>query len=498
MPCRRYTGGMILERTSPYFAADALRLRAAAATTDTLWADEARKCLAAYEADIPTDAAIGAVQAARRVIRIHACGLERSQSLKGELAAIALTDWGGFTEPPAPRAMQDRLAEMLYIVSARTDVPLIEMGDQARYIGAALFDRCVRDGLAFDISVTDDTFSAVLLRHADEAGVAALAAQFLEARDGITARILVHHNLPVWESVEAPQDRQKLYRTLVQPYRARVLSGKMRSVLTSIPTVRDAAVDGIDYADYTELYFRMCDQPWDHIRAAQYRLIEKLDATSMLRFTNADGTDLAMDITGFTFCNSVIARNIPGSEVFSAPRIDSTTGTIVAKGRFAAKDEAGAVMEDLTLRFENGYLAEARARTGQEHLTRAIETDEGARRIGEIGIGTNPYLKRHVASILLSEKIGGSFHVALGDAYTMTDYMGDPVHVDNGNRSQLHWDITTMLVGKQGRIIADGAPIMENGLFTDPALDVINRGWAALPYDERPEQWQEIYPLTTA
>jgi aminopeptidase len=369
---------------------------------------------------------------------------------------------------------------MLYIVERNTDLPLLELGDQTRHIGPALFKRCVDDKLVFDVSVTDDNFMAVLMGFCDDAAIQNLAAYFLETREGITTRILVHHNLPVWDVLEAPQDRQKLYRESINPYRARIIGGKMRSVLTSIPTTRDAEIDYIPYTEYTDIYFKMCDQPWDAIKAAQYKLIDVLNAAKTLRFTNNDGTDLSMDIEGFTFCNSVIARNIPGSEVFSAPRVDSTNGVIVAKGRFAAKDHAGAVMEDLTLHFKDGVLVTAIAAKGQEHLDRAINTDAGARRIGEIGIGTNPYLKRHVASILLSEKIGGSFHVALGDAYTMTDYMGDPVHLDNGNRSHLHWDITTMLIGKEGRIIADGTPIMIDGLFTDPALDVLNRGWAAV------------------
>ena len=428
------------------------------------------------------------------MIRIFVAGRENDAALKDRLSSAALTNWGDFTEPPAPRALQDSLTDMLYIVRDRNEVPLIELGDQARYIGVKLFDRCVAEHLTFDVSVHDENFSTLLMDACDEAGIGALAAHTIKTRENITTRILVHHNLPVWEVIKPDETKQRLYRTLLAPWREKVLSGKLRSVLTSIPTTKDAEVDQIDYKEYAELYFRMCDQPWDLIKTAQYALIEKLNAGKILRFTNSDGTDLKMNIDGFTFCNSVVARNIPGSEVFSAPAINSTNGTIAAKGRFSSKEEAGAIMEDITLVFKDGLLVSARAEKGQAHLDQALSVDAGAKRIGEIGIGTNPYLKRHVASILLSEKIGGSFHVALGDAYTMTDYLGDPVVVDNGNRSHLHWDITTMLVGKQGRITLDGADIMIDGLFTDPALDVLNRGWQAMPFDQRPAEWQKIYP----
>ncbi|NBX66742.1 MAG: leucyl aminopeptidase [Proteobacteria bacterium] len=484
---------MILSTLSPYFQDDLVRLRRFL-EKPSLWENEINAVIQSYVTDTSTDEAIGAVQKARRLIQIFLCGLENNSDLRERLASAPLSNWADFQEPPAPRDTQDRLADMLYVVESSEEVPLLEIGDQARYIGARLFERCVRDTPRFDVYVDDGNFLSVLLEATDARGVEALAAYTLEMRMPITTRIMVYQNLPERAVLSGPDDKQKLLRTLLKPYRDRARSHAVRWILTSVPTRRDAAVDGIAYEAYTDLYFKMCDQPWDAIKEAQYRLIEKLNATKVLRFTNSDGTDLTMNIDGFTFCNSTIARNIPGSEVFSAPSIDSTNGVIVAKGRFAAKGDNGHIMENLTLKFENGYLKEALAETGQEHLDHAIDTDEGSRRIGEIGIGTNPYLKQHVASILLSEKIGGSFHVALGDAYTMTDYMGDPVRVDNGNRSLLHWDITTMLYGKAGMIYADGTLIMQNGIFTAAELDVLNRGWAALPFDERPPVWQKLYP----
>ncbi len=486
---------MILKSVSPHFANDVALLSRFAADPG-LWETEITQAMASYGHDLYTDDAIGAVQKARRLIRIFVAGLHHNDAFKTELAAAPLQNWGDFAETPAPRALQDSLADKLFIVQSDQDVPVIEIGDQARYIGAVLFEKCAVRKLDFDIGIYDDNFTAVLFKYADETALQALAAHFLNVRANVTTRIFVQHNLPEGPLIEPDTAKSRQYRDLLRPWREKVLAGRLRTVLTSIPTKRDAEVDGIPYKDYAELYFRMCDQPWDLIKQAQYRLIEKLNAGKILRFTNADGTDLTMNIDGFTFCNSVIARNIPGSEVFSAPKIDSTNGIIVAKGRFSAKEEAGAIIENITLVFKDGTLTRARAEKGQEHLDKALSVDDGARRIGEIGIGTNPYLKRHVTSILLSEKIGGSFHVALGDAYTMTDYIGDPVVVDNGNRSLLHWDITTMLYGKKGEIILDGAPIMQDGIFLDPALDVLNRGWKAVPFAERPSEWQKIYPDT--
>ena len=209
-----------------------------------------------------------------------------------------------------------------------------------------------------------------------------------------------------------------------------------------------------------------------------------------MRFTNNDGTDITLGIKGFTFCNSLAAKNVPGSEVFSGPEREKVNGRIVSQGRFVPPHDPNAIVENLTLEFEQGRLVRWHADKGQKHFEDAIGIDEGAKYIGEIGIGTNPRLRRHVVNGLLVEKIGGSFHIALGNAYTYTNYADEPVIVDNGNRSQIHWDITTMLYGKQGCMFIDGRKVMENGLFLNPAYDVFNRGWAAVPEADRPAYWK--------
>jgi len=252
------------------------------------------------------------------------------------------------------------------------------------------------------------------------------------------------------------------------------MSGKIRPTLTTLPSRIDAEVDGLDYQTYCDDFFKMCNQDWDKIHDLQNILIEKLNGTKTLRFTNNDGTDVSMDIDGFTFCNSTIARNIPGSEVFSSPRRDSVNGTVVAKGKFSVKGDQSAIIEDITLHFKDGYLTDYKIGKNKEIFEKTINIDEGARFVGEVGIGTNPFWKRHVSSIIIVEKIGGSFHLALGDSYQITDYMGTLVSVDNGNRSHLHWDITTMLWGKEGKIYADGEVIMDYGRWLEPQLAYLN------------------------
>lgn len=465
---------MYLAEISPYFNKRLERL-GRWASTPSLWRDHADKLLEAAEEDLPhADDVMDLLHRIQRLEWIFSARMENHKLFRDQFYRGSFPTWQDFVSPPASKELQKKLADQLYNVRNAKDVPMLELGDHARAIGCHLFDRCVNENRAFDVSIFDENFKALLLNNCDETQAAAFGETYALMRSHITTRIVALYNLPEHTVIKTDPAKKKIYDENAYIFREWVLSGKIHSTLTMIPTRMDAVVDGLDYDQYLADYFTMCNQDWDTIHTKQNILIEKLNATKELRFTNNDGTDLTMSVEGFTFINSTTLRNIPGSEVFSAPRRDSTNGTIVAKGKFAVKGFQSEVIEDITLTFKDGYLTDYSARVGQDILEQTVNTDEGSRYIGEIGIGTNPFWRTHVASILLSEKIGGSFHVALGDAYTVTEYGGVKVHVDNGNRSHLHWDIPTMLWDKDGKIYADGEVIMDNGRWTDPQLAELN------------------------
>jgi len=466
---------MRLENISPYFKTRLERL-ARWASVPSLWRDHADKLLEAAEEDLShADDAFDLLHRIQRLEYIFSARMENHKLFRDQFYRGNFPTWTDFKSPPVDKDAMKGLANQLYnVTDPKTNVPMIEMGDYARAIGCFLFDRCLDDSVAFDVSIFDENFKALLLNNCTEAQAAGFGETYALMRSHITHRILALYNLPEHTVIKTDPTMKKAYDKAAYIFREWVLSGKIQSTLTLIPTEMDAQVDGLDYKNYITDYFTMCNQDWDKIHKTQALLIKRLNAAKMLRFTNNDGTDLSMDIDGFTFVNSTTMRNIPGSEVFSAPRRDSVNGTIVAKGKFAVKGFQAEVIEDITMEFENGYLKSFNAAKGQDIFEQTVGVDEGARYIGEVGIGTNPFWKTPVASILIAEKIGGSFHVALGDAYTMTEYGGDTVNVDNGNRSKLHWDITTMLLGKQGKIYADDEMIMDDGRWLDPALAYLN------------------------
>lgn len=383
--------------------------------------------------------------------------------------------WHQFAALEASEAQKDRLADLMYSGDPFKRSPiLLVASDYGRGIAERVVTSIHNHNEKLDFWVDDALFQRRLLSVMTEAQAETYGNIMAQRLEVVERLISIAANNQSVEAIDKlpPKEIMTKYSGTYSD-RSRQNTPNLFYTSTRLPTPQAAKLDGFDYADYVDLFFRMCDVDWDRIDAAHRVLIGKLNEGNILHITNDDGTDVTMDIGGFTFANSRVAKNVPGSEVFSAPRRDSVNGTIVAKGRFTPRDDSH-IIEDITLVFENGRIIDYSAEKGIEYLTAAIETDEGSHYIGEIGIGTNPVLQRHVINSLMVEKIGGSFHVALGRAYEYTDYLGEPVKLDNGNRSKIHWDITTMLVGKSGMMFLDGKPIMSNGKFLDPELAYLN------------------------
>ena len=160
-----------------------------------------------------------------------------------------------------------------------------------------------------------------------------------------------------------------------------------------------------------------------------------------------------LSVKGRIWVNSDGQRNMPSGEVFTGPHETSANGRI----RFSIRSApAGVDVDGVELTFKDGEVVQARAASGQDYLLHAIATDEGARRLGEIGIGTNFGIQRPVGAILFDEKIGGTVHLALGRSYPETR---------GRNESALHWDMICDLRGG-GTLSADGEVVMQDGRFT--------------------------------
>lgn len=385
-----------------------------------------------------------------------------------------------------PESLIKQLAEMLYKSKApkEGDTIVISGVRQNIQILEEIARLCIADGVNFLFEIIDQEFEADLINKVtDEQSLQKLAEERISLYAPYNLRLAVMSNPD--PSIYIDSDKMNKYGEFLTPLTDRAITGDLDFCLTVLPTKADAELDGMDYDDYIKLFFEACNQPWDEIHKAQGRLIERLDNGKEIRIVNDDGTDLTFDIDGFTFVNSTIEKNIPGAEVYSAPLKTGVNGILVSKGLF--KYRSYPLIRNITLRFENGRIVDYDAEEGREALEQIITSDdgkgEGSRFLGEIAFGTNPCLKRHLVNGLLVEKIGGSFHVALGKCFTFKQHEGVDVNVDNGNKSAsgVHFDLTTMLRGKNGKVYLDGKLIQNDGIWVgddgvtpDEELAVLN------------------------
>ena len=191
---------------------------------------------------------------------------------------------------------------------------------------------------------------------------------------------------------------------------------------------------------------------WQAFSREQQRYVDYLDQVETLRFVARD-TDLTMRVGGRKWVNSDGHKNFPSGEVFTGPLEDSVNGTV--RYTFPTA-HMGHEVDDVRLTFENGKVVQAEAARGLEFLNTLLGSDAGARTLGEVAIGNNYGVQQFTRNTLYDEKIGGTFHLALGNAYPETGAT---------NVSAVHWDMVCDMRPDAGggAIYADGLLIHENG-----------------------------------
>lgn len=255
------------------------------------------------------------------------------------------------------------------------------------------------------------------------------------------------------------QMRQTATRELTQTMMERSASGELRWVGTMFPNNANAQEADMSLSEFEAFVYAAChvdkEDPEAHWRAMsemQQKLVDWLADKEEVRVCGPD-VDLTLSISGRTFINSDGRHNMPSGEIFTGPVEDSANGWV----RFTYPAiSGGREVEGIFLRFKNGEVVEASARKNEQYLHDQLDTDEGARRLGEFAMGTNNGIKRFTKSILFDEKIGGTIHMAVGSGYPESG---------SKNRSAIHWDmICDMRNG--GEIWVDGELFYDSGRFT--------------------------------
>lgn len=235
-----------------------------------------------------------------------------------------------------------------------------------------------------------------------------------------------------------------------------------RWVVLRYPTPAMAQAAQMSTEDFEDFYFGACCLDYGKMSRAMDPLKALMDRTDKVRLT-APGTDLTFSIKGIGGVKCDGDCNIPDGEVYSAPVRDSVNGYITYNTPSMVD---GFCFENIRFEFKDGKIVNASA-NNTERLNAILDTDEGARYIGEFAIGVNPYVTRVMNETLFDEKIMGSFHFTPGNCV-----MG----CENGNRSQIHWDLVLIQTPEHGggTIEFDGEVIRKDGLFIREDLKGLN------------------------
>ena len=257
---------------------------------------------------------------------------------------------------------------------------------------------------------------------------------------------------------ERQQRRAKAAGKLMAKVMERSAEGSFRWCYTLFPTSAYAAEAEMSGRDYEDFYFAAClangGDPltnWKQASEETERLAEWIDGREEVHVT-APGTDIKLGIAGRKFIAAVGKHNMPDGEFFTGPIEDSIEGEVTFHLPAILR---GREVSGVRLRFEGGRVVDASAERGEEYLTKLLDTDAGARSLGELGIGTNYEISRGTREVLLDEKIGGTVHMALGRSYPETGGV---------NESAVHEDMVCDLrLG--GKITVDGEDLQVDGKF---------------------------------
>lgn len=251
-------------------------------------------------------------------------------------------------------------------------------------------------------------------------------------------------------------------RPMMTKFFERAAAGELRWCGTQFPCHAAAQDAEMSLAAYEDFVFRAGllhhTDPvlsWKMVSERQQRLVDYLNGKNEIHFVAPNGTDLKLSVAGRRWINCDGHENFPDGEVFTGPVEDAVEGTVCYS--FPAV-HGGRECDGIRLTFKNGKVVDASAKKGEEFLIAMLDQDPGARVLGEIAIGTNYDVTRYSKNTLFDEKIGGTFHAAVGSSYPETGGKND---------SALHWDMVCDL-RTGGKIFVDGKLISENGRFLHP------------------------------
>ncbi|CAA9260202.1 MAG: Aminopeptidase [uncultured Chthoniobacterales bacterium] len=359
----------------------------------------------------------------------------------------------------------DKLAQLLVEYSTqlkRDETVLIEAFDVPDEMTIALVRAARKAGAIPFTQIQRARVTRELAMNASERQLNLTAIHELARMKKMDAYIGLRGSQNITELSDVPPDQMKLVAKKLRPVQDQRVK-KTKWVVLRWPTPSMAQLAGMSTEGFEDFYFDVCTLDYRKLQPGMKALKSLMDKTDRVEI-RGPGTDLRFSIKGI---GSIICggdRNIPDGEVFSCPVRDSVEGHVTFN---APTIYQGIGFDGIRLEFREGRVVEATSNQ-TEKLNKILDSDPGARYIGEFSLACNPYILHPMRDILFDEKIAGSFHFTPGQAYE---------DADNGNRSQVHWDMVNIQRADYGggEVYFDGKLIRRDGDFLPKELRSLNR-----------------------
>ncbi|MDA8352152.1 MAG: aminopeptidase [Firmicutes bacterium] len=342
------------------------------------------------------------------------------------------------------------------------DKVMIDLFGERDELVRALIDEIGQAGGQPVVQVNNDALLRRQLLVATEEHMDFLARHDLARMKEMDCYVAIRGQENINELADVPADKMKLYTERYSRVVHNERVNNTRWVVLRYPNPSMAQLAGTSTEAFEDFFYQVCTVDYQRMDRALDPLVKRMEEAEEVRITGP-GTDLTFSIKGMPAIKCAGKANIPDGEVFTAPVRQSVNGVITYN---TASVYQGTTFEKIRFEFEDGKIVKATANE-TEKLNQILDTDEGARYIGEFSLGINPDIHHPMLDTLFDEKINGSFHFTPGRAYA---------ECDNGNQSAIHWDIVNIQRPDYGggEIYFDGEQIRKDGRFTVSDLEPLN------------------------
>lgn len=339
---------------------------------------------------------------------------------------------------------------------------LIDLYDVPESIGVALVRQARAKGAVPIVRIHQSRITREMLYGATEDQYSILSKHLLAEMKDVDAYLAIRGSHNIAESSDVPAERMKLAMKHMRP----VISHRVKKTKWCVlrwPTPSMAQQAGMSTEAFEDFYFKVCLLDYKALVPSMNALKKLMDKTDRVEITGP-GTHLKFSIKDIPAIVCGGNYNIPDGEVFTAPVRDSVEGFITYN---APTIYQGIPFDGVRFEFSKGKIVKAEAGSKTKQLNKILDSDEGARYIGEFALGFHPVIREPMRDILFDEKIAGSFHFTPGEAYE---------DANNGNRSQVHWDLVNIQRKDYGggEVWFDGKLIRKDGIFLPKALAKLN------------------------